>query len=77
MAGSSGDESLPHPAGLDAVFKAYDVRGLVPEQHPSVVAAMRGHQAPWVVNVGRGIAEPTDDPEQWEAAVKAAAVFRS
>ena len=42
MAGSSGDESLPHAAGLDAVFKAYDVRGLVPEQFDAALARTIG-----------------------------------
>jgi orotidine-5'-phosphate decarboxylase len=34
---------------------------------------MREHQAPWVVNVGRGIAEASHDIATWRDAVKAAA----
>jgi phosphomannomutase len=40
MAGSSGDAR--EPAGLDAVFKAYDVRGLVPEEFDADLARRIG-----------------------------------
>lgn len=41
-----------------------------------VVKAMRAHhKAPWVVNVGRGIAEASKNPETWLADVEAAALM--
>lgn len=39
----------------------------------SVVAEMRNHQAPWTVNVGRGVAEAGRTPSAWLAAAAAAA----
>ena len=42
MAGSSGDPSPRGAAELDAVFKAYDVRGLVPEQFDADLARRTG-----------------------------------
>ena len=42
MAGSSGDSSPRDAAGLDLVFKAYDVRGLVPEQFDAALARRVG-----------------------------------
>lgn len=42
MAGSSGDSSSRDAAGLDKVFKAYDVRGLVPEQFDADLARRTG-----------------------------------
>lgn len=42
MAGSSGDSSPRDAAGLDLVFKAYDVRGLVPEQFDAALARRIG-----------------------------------
>lgn len=40
----------------------------------AVVAAMREHKAPWVVNVGRGIAEASSDITTWREAVRTAAI---
>jgi len=42
VAGSSGDSSPRDAAGLDLVFKAYDVRGLVPEQFDAALARRIG-----------------------------------
>ena len=42
MAGTSGDSSPRDAAGLDVVFKAYDVRGLVPEQFDAALARRIG-----------------------------------
>ena len=42
MAGSSGESSPRDAAGLDLVFKAYDVRGLVPEQFDAALARRIG-----------------------------------
>lgn len=42
VAGSSGDSSPRDAAGLDLVFKAYDVRGLVPEQFDAEIARRTG-----------------------------------
>ncbi len=35
----------------------------------AVVLAMQKHEAPWIVNVGRGIAEASDDPLVWPSLV--------
>ena len=42
MAGASGSPSSRDAAGLDAVIKAYDVRGLVPEQFDADLARLLG-----------------------------------
>lgn len=42
VAGSSGDPSPRDPSALDAVIKAYDVRGLVPEQFDADLARRLG-----------------------------------
>lgn len=42
MAGASGTPSSRDGAGLDAVIKAYDVRGLVPEQFDADLARLLG-----------------------------------
>ena len=42
MAGSSGDPLPRDPSALDAVIKAYDVRGLVPEQFDADLARRLG-----------------------------------
>ncbi|MFM1966374.1 MAG: hypothetical protein RL134_2099 [Actinomycetota bacterium] len=42
MAGSSGDPFPRDPSALDAVIKAYDVRGLVPEQFDADLARRLG-----------------------------------
>ena len=42
MAGSSGESSPRDAAGLDLIFKAYDVRGLVPEQFDAEIARRTG-----------------------------------
>lgn len=42
VAGSSGDSSPRDAAGLDMVFKAYDVRGLVPQQFDAELARRTG-----------------------------------
>jgi orotidine-5'-phosphate decarboxylase len=40
----------------------------------AVLVFMREHKAPWIINVGRGIAEVADTHEAWASAVKAAAL---
>ena len=46
------------PANLDAVFKAYDVRGLVPEQLDEELARATGRAFVRVIGAGHGRRRP-------------------